>query len=462
MIPLSKDTSPPPANFQPTIAMAANVVATSSAAKYACYVHQLLCSLPAATLLLALDKSTKLQTNLGLTLPLICSHLPKSTATNKGHMQCHCSNTASTRNKHADVILARAEVDHMFPAHKACAVQDMFCFAPLADPTTGTMYTDLTGAFPVRSFKNMQYIFVVYIYDSTQSSSAQCLPKLMHPSSPPSQILRTWDYQPALNVIDNECSKAVKRHIQSNKMEIQLISLHNHCVNVAERAISTFKEHFVAALATLDMLCPLQLWDKFLPQVELTLNLLRFSHCNPLISANHKLYGPFDFNKMPLALLDTKALVYDGPATQTSWAPHATDGFYIGPAIDHYQCLHFYIISTQCFRFSDTWWLCPTHCRIPVLSKHNKTLQVAGDIFKQLGGTIPTTASAKMKHLSAIRQLTANMSARLDAPSPVPTAPRVETATPLRVAVAAPPRVATTLNTITALSTIHLLPIVHQ
>jgi hypothetical protein len=63
MIPLSKDTSPPSADFQPTIAMAANVDATSSAAEYARYVHQLLCSPPAATLLLlALDKSTKLKT----------------------------------------------------------------------------------------------------------------------------------------------------------------------------------------------------------------------------------------------------------------------------------------------------------------------------------------------------------------------------------------------------------------
>jgi hypothetical protein len=68
MIPLSEDTSPPPANFQPTIAMAANVDATSSAAKYARYVHQLLCLPLAATLLLALDKSTKLQTIPGLTL----------------------------------------------------------------------------------------------------------------------------------------------------------------------------------------------------------------------------------------------------------------------------------------------------------------------------------------------------------------------------------------------------------
>ena len=40
----------------------------------------------------------------------------------------------------------------------------MFCFAALADHA-GTMYTDGTGAFPVRSFRNMQYVFVAYIYD---------------------------------------------------------------------------------------------------------------------------------------------------------------------------------------------------------------------------------------------------------------------------------------------------------
>jgi hypothetical protein len=92
-----------------------------------------------------------------------------------------------------------------------------------------------------------------------------------------------------------------------------LVPPHNHHVNAAEHAISTFKEHFVAALATVDMLCPLQLWDKFLPHVKLTLNLLHCSCCNPLISANHKLYGPFDFNKTPLALLSTNALAYNEP-----------------------------------------------------------------------------------------------------------------------------------------------------
>ncbi len=53
----------------------------------------------------------------------------------------------------------------MFPQQELCAVQDVFCFAALANVITGTMYTDITGAFPVRSFKSMQYIFVAYIFD---------------------------------------------------------------------------------------------------------------------------------------------------------------------------------------------------------------------------------------------------------------------------------------------------------
>ena len=86
-------------------------------------------------------------------------------------------------------------------------------------------------------------------------------------------VLCACNYQPALNVMDNKCSKVVEKHIQANKMDIQLVPPHNHCVNAAERAIIFFKEYFVAALATVDMLCLLQLWDKFLPQGELTLNL---------------------------------------------------------------------------------------------------------------------------------------------------------------------------------------------
>ena len=96
-----------PPTAVPTSAIAANVNVTSSAAEYARYIRQCLCSLPTPTLLGALKHSEELATILGLTPQLINSHLPCSTATNKGHMRRHRSNTASTSNVHNAIVAAR-------------------------------------------------------------------------------------------------------------------------------------------------------------------------------------------------------------------------------------------------------------------------------------------------------------------------------------------------------------------
>jgi len=229
-------------------------------------------------------------------------------------------------------------------------MQDVFCFAALADTITGTMYTDINGAFPVCSFKSMQYIFVAYVYD-LNAIIVRAMPSRTDASMVTAfreviTILKTGGCCPALNVMDNEFSAAVEKYIRSEQINIQLVPPHNHRVNATERAIATFKEHFIAALTTVDMHCPLQLWDAFLPQVELTLNMLRFSRRNPKKSANQEVYGSFDFNKTPLAPLGTRALIYDDPASWASWPPHATDGYYVGPASNHYRCLRFYIPAT--------------------------------------------------------------------------------------------------------------------
>jgi hypothetical protein len=161
----------------------------------------------------------------------------------------------------------------------------MFCFATLANAITGTMFTNITGGFPVCSFKSIQYMFVAYIHDlnaiidrampsCTNASMVQVFTKVI-------TILKSGGYHPALNVMDNECYAAVKKYIHSKKINIQNFPPHNHRVDAAEGAITTFKDHFIAALATVDMLCPLQLWDEFLPQVKLTLNMLHFSQWNP-------------------------------------------------------------------------------------------------------------------------------------------------------------------------------------
>jgi hypothetical protein len=113
-------------------------------------------------------------------------------------------------------------------------------------------------------------------------------------------------YKPTLNVTDNKCSKMVEAYIESNNMDIHLVAPHNHCINAAGHAIATFKEHFIAGLAMVNRNCPLQLWDVFLHQVELTLYLLCFSHRNPSKSANKVVNGPYDFNKTPIAPIGTK------------------------------------------------------------------------------------------------------------------------------------------------------------
>ena len=125
--------------------------------------------------------------------------------------------------------------------------------------------------------------------------------------------LRERGIQPRLHVLDNECSKAIKTFLPSQDTDIQLVKPHNHHVNAAETAVKAAKYHMIAALATLDVNCPIQLWDRFLPQIQDTLNLLRTSRDNAAISAYEALNGPFDFNRTPISILVTRALAYLDP-----------------------------------------------------------------------------------------------------------------------------------------------------
>jgi len=241
------------------------------------YYHQCLLSPPKLTLLHAINNQS-LQTFTGLTYGLISKHLPPSTATDKGHMKRRKQNIRSTRSNKKDIQQAKFEVMDMHPPQQMCAALDMFCFAALADANEGTMYMDLTGKFPVRSYKNNQYVFVAYFY-SLNAIIVRPMPNRTDNAMVATfkdiiEHLKSCGHQPQLNVMDNECSKAVKTYINSENINIQLVEPHDHRVNAAERAIQTFKHHFIAGLATVDIDFPIQLWDEFLPQAQMTLNML--------------------------------------------------------------------------------------------------------------------------------------------------------------------------------------------
>ena len=76
-----------------------------------------------------------------------------------------------------------------------------------------------------------------------------------------------------------------------------------------------FKDHFISAIATTDNKFPLQLWDWLTSQVETTLNLMQASQINHNISAYEAIWGPYDWNRFPLAPPGCKAVIYKSPAT---------------------------------------------------------------------------------------------------------------------------------------------------
>jgi hypothetical protein len=123
-------------------------------------------------------------------------------------------------------------------------------------------------------------------------------------------------------------------------------------MNAAKRAIQTFKDHFISALATTNSEFPLQLWDKLTSQVEATLNLMQASRINPRILAYKAIWGRYDWNRFPLAPPGCKAVIYESPAARGLWGSRGTDAWYLGPSLDHYRCNHYFGPETQAYCIS--------------------------------------------------------------------------------------------------------------
>ena len=108
--------------------------------------------------------------------------------------------------------------------------------------------------------------------------------------------------------MDNEASTDLKKSLHKNSIQYQLFPPHIHRRNSAERAIRTFKNHLLANLAGADPNFPVSEWDRLLPQIQITLNLLRNSRVNPALSSYAYLFGNYDFNQAPLAPVGTKLI----------------------------------------------------------------------------------------------------------------------------------------------------------
>ena len=63
--------------------------------------------------------------------------------------------------------------------------------------------------------------------------------------------MKKKDIHPTMHTLDNECSAEFKEAIKENKMKYQLVPPNDHRCNLEEKAIKTFKDHFVTVLCAL-------------------------------------------------------------------------------------------------------------------------------------------------------------------------------------------------------------------
>ena len=86
--------------------------------------------------------------------------------------------------------------------------------------------------------------------------------------------LATMGFKPELHILDNKASSDLKKKLKKEKVDFQLVLPQVHHLNAAEGSIQTFKNHFVSGLFSVNQDFPMHLWDRLLPQAEITLNLV--------------------------------------------------------------------------------------------------------------------------------------------------------------------------------------------
>jgi hypothetical protein len=140
----------------------------------------------------------------------------------------------------------------------------------------------------------------------------------------------------------------------------------------------------IAGLCSTDKSFPMHLWDRLLPQAVITLNMLRTSRINPKLSAATHIFGQYDFNRAPMAPPGTRIIAHENPNRRRTWAPHGQDGWYLGPALEHYRCYTVYITKTRGDSIVETVDFFPEKFTLPFPSPQDLATQAAADLTRYL------------------------------------------------------------------------------
>ena len=349
---------------------------------------------PRQSTLLKAVKQGNLSTWPLLTPENITKYLPNSMASALGHLDQQYKNSQSTKTRPEET----KEEDDMKTEEEGTQTNAIYP-AVIDFPTpTGKIATDQTGRFPTTSSRGSTYVFILYCYDSNailaEPIKSRSQHEILQAYKKLHQELTTRGHRPQLQRLDNEASNLLKQEMTRLGVSWQLVPPHSHRRNAAERAIRTWKNHFLAGLASTDPDFPIHLWDRLIQQATTTLNLLRNSRVNPRLSAEAQLNGQFDFNRTPMAPPGTRVIIHDKPQARASWAPYGSTGWYIGPAPHHYRCWTIYVDKTAAERIGDTVEFFPRQCTLPTLSSKDLAVKAAIELINTVKNPTPAAPFA--------------------------------------------------------------------
>jgi hypothetical protein len=280
---------------------------------------------------------------------------------------------------------------------KAASHEQTHCVYMKPIAVTGQIHSDQTGRFPITSSRGSKCIMVVYDYDSntilTEPLTSCIETELLRAYSKLYDYLTAWGLKPVLQRLDNEAPGRLQSYMRNKSVTFQLIPPHNHQRKAPEKAIGTWKDHFIAGLSSLDPNFPMHLGCRLIPLATTTPNLLRQSHINPRLSAEAQLNGAFDFNKTPLAPPALELSTMKKNPQRGSWDTRGIDSWYLGPVLTHYCCYHVYISKTASKRHSNTVSFFPYNCPMPKTSSANAATAPMCYVIRPQPNHFPTSAT---------------------------------------------------------------------
>ena len=141
----------------------------------------------------------------------------------------------------------------------------------------------------------------------------------------------------------------------------------------------------------------------------MTLNLMRGSRVDPHISAWEQLHGKYNFDAHPIAPLGMRIVLHEKPHQRGSWSPHGVEGFYLGPALEHYRCYRGWVVKTQRERISDTIAWHPQTIKMPGASEKELLIKALTDLQTTIHATAHNLPPSETLSFAALHQELTNL-----------------------------------------------------